>query len=78
MTPEQRRDILIRAGETFAGAYWKGTMARNLGVDRRTVSRWYSGANEVPEWVMGDLRALLEPKAEALSGLLREIDRAQG
>jgi hypothetical protein len=55
MTPEQ----FSAAGEAIYGARWLLPLSRALGVNTRTVQRWASGQNAVPEPVAADLRDLL-------------------
>ena len=45
-----------KAQELFGGA-WISTLARLVGVNRRTMQRWASGQNETPQNVIDDVEA---------------------
>ena len=41
-------------------------MARELGVDRRTVKRWVDGTSPLPDWIATRLYRLLSAKVRAI------------
>jgi hypothetical protein len=54
------RAELERLGALIFGAAWKMRLAKHLGCNRKTVSRWIA-ADEVPEWAAVRIRAALFP-----------------
>jgi hypothetical protein len=56
MTPNE----LAAAGERLYGARWQTPLAAALGVNPRTLRRWVSGQNAIPETVDADIGTLLE------------------
>lgn len=54
MTPDQLREI----GEALYGTGWQSDLAADLGVAERTVRRWLSGAQIIPDGVAAEVRAL--------------------
>ena len=72
MTPE----LFIEVGEALYGAHWREQMAAALGVNRRTLHRWSSGANAIPDRVTGLLLDMVGRKAALLSGLYDCLDAA--
>lgn len=67
-------DHLRRAGELLHGAWWHTLLALNLGVSRRSVQRWATGA-AVPEGVLARLPGLLRGHSAAC---VREAERIEG
>ncbi|GEL41805.1 hypothetical protein MEX01_23960 [Methylorubrum extorquens] len=81
MTP----DMLARAGEALRhGEDWRRPLARLLGphhpagprneIDPRMVSRWASGAMEIPDWVPEVLARLTRETGERLLDVADELD----
>ena len=81
MTPDQ----LARAGEALRhGEDWRRPLARLLGphhpagprneIDPRMVSRWASGAMEIPPWVPEALARLTRETGERLLDVADELD----
>ena len=60
------RDLLIECGEALYGPRWQSEMARDLGVNKRTIGRWLSGASPIPLGLRNDLRRLVGARAELL------------
>jgi len=46
-------------GERLYGARWQTSLAAALGVNARTLRRWISGQNAIPDSVAGDVATLL-------------------
>ena len=57
------------------GPRWQSDLARDLQVSDRTVRRWDAGANDVPEGVWDELRALLRARGLALAAVRRKLPR---
>ncbi|HMQ73262.1 MAG TPA: hypothetical protein PKA84_01395 [Rubrivivax sp.] len=67
--------LLAEAGEALYGPQWQSELARQLGVNDRTVRRWVAGVTPVPSGVYVDLlRMVVERHAqlEDLAGRLPE------
>ena len=60
------RTLLIECGEALYGPRWQSEMARDLGVNKRTIGRWLSGVSAVPAGLRNDLRKLVGARAELL------------
>lgn len=75
MTPDNRLDLLTRAGRTLYGERWQTPLAGDLRTSDRTVRRWVSGQTEVPPAVVAELRGLLMSRGVAISDLLREMEK---
>lgn len=85
MTPE----LLARAGEALRqGEDWRRPMARILGplhpdgprdeIDPRMVSRWASGALDIPGWVDEALAHLTRETGERLLEVADDIEAELG
>ena len=81
------RDLLHRAGEALRqGEDWRRPLARLLGplhpdgprdeLDPRMVSRWASGAMDVPDWVREALARLTRETGERLLDIADELAAA--
>jgi|CXWL01.1.fsa_nt_gi hypothetical protein len=57
---------LARYGRLLWGEQWQSAMARELGVNIRTVQRWAAGVNEPPEGVWLELRMRARDRITAL------------
>jgi hypothetical protein len=55
MTP----DDLTTSGLRLYGQRWQGPLAIALGVNGRTLRRWVSGQNPIPESVADDIATLI-------------------
>lgn len=55
MTPAE----LTAAGEAVYGERWQTKLAEMLGVSTRTLRRWVSGANPIPEGIEENVKALV-------------------
>ena len=56
------RTMLREVGECLYGERWRASLARDLGVDHRTVERWDAGHNPMPDTLRGTLRQLLDDR----------------
>jgi hypothetical protein len=55
LTPEE----FIAAGRLIYGRSWQVPLMRALGVNERTMRRWYSGRNPIPDAVAANIRTLV-------------------
>ena len=69
MTPS---DHLAAAGRALYGQLWQSALARDLGVNDRTMRRWVAG-QEPPETIWADVRSLLEARKQKISETLHSI-----
>ena len=69
MTPA----LLERAGVLLEGPDWKSQLARDLGVNVRTVQRWATGVSPIPRRVPRELAQLLVGKCDEVTQLVREL-----
>ena len=67
------RDLLIECGEALYGPRWQSEMARDLGVNKRTIGRWLSGASKVPPGILKDLLKLVEDQSVVLDLLWMKL-----
>lgn len=66
MTPETLEAICT----VFYGEGWKPKLAAALEVNERTVRRWATGQNEIPEWVSEQLPACAQKRIEEINDAL--------
>lgn len=66
-------DLLRRVGEALYGAHWVAALARDLGVQHRTVERWRVGDARITPRIAPDLLTLLETRAAAQAALVAEL-----
>jgi hypothetical protein len=52
-------DELAGIGERIFGPQWQRVLSSALGVNYRTLQRWATGRNAIPDSVAGDVRRLL-------------------
>jgi hypothetical protein len=65
--------LLKSVGEFIYGEEWQAPLARDLGVNERSMRRWVAGTDEIPRGVLSDLGARLEIWHRALGDLLRAV-----
>ena len=63
---------LAAAGRALYGQLWQSALARDLGVNDRTMRRWVSG-QEPPETIWAEVRSLLEARKQKISETLHSI-----
>jgi transcriptional regulator with XRE-family HTH domain len=56
------RDTLITYGKLLYGEHWRAQLAKRLRIERSTVSRWASGAVNVPPMAQETVELLVESK----------------
>ena len=71
MTPSDR---LSAAGRALYGQHWQSALARDLGVNDRTVRRWAAG-QEPPETVWAEVRSLLSVRQQKIRETMAAISR---
>jgi hypothetical protein len=69
---------LRAAGEALYGAEWQSRLARNLGVDGRTMRFWASGARLVPVIVTLKLPSIMRAAAHDRHQAADELEVAAG
>ena len=55
-------DLLAQAGAALYGPRWQSEMARDLGINPRTVRRWASGKSAFPFWARYKIRDMLDER----------------
>ena len=66
-------NLIRRCGEALYGPLWHNALARDLDISDRTLRRWMSGANDVPEGVLGELRELVRRRRAELTEIIRML-----
>ena len=69
-------NLITETGRALYGARWYSDMARDLGVDQRTVRRWASGEFNVPSGVWRELAARAWDRSKELDGLFDKLHKA--
>lgn len=67
-------DRLSAAGRALYGQLWQSALARDLGVNDRTMRRWAAG-QEPPETVWAEVRSLLCVRRQQIRETLKAISR---
>lgn len=67
-------DHLSAFGRALHGPRWQAPLARDLGINVRTMSRWITGENAIPDGTIHDLARLAEERMFALGELLNGTD----
>lgn len=68
--------LFVEVGEALYGPQWQSSLARDLGVNDRTVRRYVAGVTDIPKGIYVDLLRLTQERAALLDSLgqkLREI-----
>lgn len=65
-----RHDLLTKCGEALYGPRWQSELARELGIDDRTMRRWVAGESRIPDGVNVDLLRLLTERAADIDDLI--------
>lgn len=68
-------DLLTGVGEALYGDDWTGPMARDLGVNRRTVLRWKRAERRIPATIAQDLINLLQGQRTDICRAIRGLRR---
>lgn len=55
-------ETIERFGRLLYGDRWQTELARDMGVNDRTVRRWHSGETPVPDGVWGEIHALVQDR----------------
>ena len=64
---------LAAAGRALYGQLWQSALARDLGVNDRTMRRWVSG-QEPPETIWADVISLLAARRQTIHDTMRLIE----
>lgn len=67
--------LLKDAGEALYGPHWQSELARQLGVNDRTVRRWVSGATDTPPGISVDLLRLCTERAQEIDVVIDRLKR---
>lgn len=59
-------ETLKTVGEALYGPLWQSEMARNIGVNDRTVRRWASGAR-IPDRIRSELISLCDRRGDEIA-----------
>lgn len=65
-------NFIIKSGEALYGPRFQRELARDLGVNERTMRRWVAGDTSPPEGVRVDLQKLLRKRQAVIAALLTE------
>lgn len=71
MTPA----TLNRVGTALYGPFWQSQLARDLGVNDRTLRRWVAGDMQIPERVREELSDIINNRRQLLSETLQYLER---
>lgn len=75
---ENRRGLLIRAGQLLFGERWQTELARALGLsDGRRIRQWLSGDRPIPVGIWDDLRELLEDRSSKMELIVKQIQASK-
>lgn len=78
---QMRRELLRDVGEAHTGPRWQSELARDLNIADRTMRRWLSGSDNLPDGVALDLMRLCTERAQTLddlTGSLRFVTAGEG
>ena len=71
---ENRRGLLISAGQLLFGERWQTELARALGLsDGRRIRQWLSGDRPIPVGIWDDLSELLKDRSSEIALILKNI-----
>lgn len=65
----EQQELLAAIGKALFGDEWKNDLAREIGVDERTLRRWSAGTRDISDGVWADLQEALTKRAFLLDGL---------
>ncbi|SVS28557.1 Uncharacterised protein [Klebsiella pneumoniae] len=75
---ENRRGLLINAGQLLFGERWQTELARALGLsDGRRIRQWLSGDRPIPVGIWDDLRELLEDRSSKMELIVKQIQASK-
>ena len=72
------KELLKRVGTFIYGEEWQAPLARDLGVNERSMRRWVAGTDEIPRGVWRDLGDRLEIWHRALGHLVSAVKHTSG
>jgi hypothetical protein len=67
------RNSIINVGEALYGPRFQRELAKDLGVNERTMRRWIAGTSSPPSSVIADLRSLVALRIKALAALMEKL-----
>lgn len=68
-------ELLNECGAALYGPRFQRELARDLGVNERTVRRWVAGDTEIPVGVLADLERLLVERRKSVHVLISKVQR---
>lgn len=75
---DNRRGLLISAGQLLFGERWQTELARALGLtDGRRIRQWLSGDRPIPVGILDDLRELLEDRSSKMELIVKQIQASK-
>ena len=75
---DDRRALLISAGQLLFGERWQTELARALGLsDGRRIRQWLSGDRPIPVGIWDDLRELLEDRSSKMELVVKQIQASK-
>ncbi|HFR0173050.1 TPA: hypothetical protein ACGT9B_004958 [Klebsiella pneumoniae] len=75
---DNRRGLLISAGQLLFGERWQTELARALGLsDGRRIRQWLSGDRPIPVGIWDDLRELLEDRSSKMELIVKQIQASK-
>lgn len=75
---DDRRALLISAGQLLFGERWQTELARALGLsDGRRIRQWLSGDRPIPVGIWDDLRELLEDRSSKMELIVKQIQASK-
>lgn len=72
------KELLKRVGTFIYGEEWQAPLARDIGVNERSMRRWVAGTDEIPRGVWRDLGDRLEIWHRALGHLVSAVKHTSG
>jgi hypothetical protein len=71
---DNRRGLLISAGQLLFGERWQTELARALGLaDGRRIRQWLSGDRPIPVGIWDDLSELLKDRSSEMALIAKHI-----
>ncbi len=61
-------------GQALYGPQWQSAVARDLGVNDRTVRRWVAGVSRIPPGILGELKAVCLERSAQLKAMAKQIE----
>lgn len=69
------KEQLAQSGQALYGERWQTDLAKALTIDSRRVRQWLADERPIPDWLTGELIALLEKNSETTASLAGELKK---